>query len=283
MRQLYSPERMEMSTGDVIQIAAIIVGLIALSFQIYWQHKSSLKLQRDNFKQETKIKIYDDIAKKINEANEKIIKAQTAVESAISNLKLYLYTTENWNRDFIISDRAAEINDGHYATLNNINEVSRKVEQNLFINPKLSIFITAFNSIQYDIMESYQKISQKLMDSLPIEVNEDKQQAQARLLRLTIKRENVEYIEKYARAYKDNLITALSYMYDLTVETQNLLLGDVFGNEVPPRKPLDTNLKVITIKPENSEKLEKYYNEQTAWGKDNQEHIKAIKKQMWSQ
>lgn len=266
-----------MSTGDVIQIAAIIVGLIALSFQIYWQHRSSLKLQRENNKQETQISLYSDIAQEINKANENVINAHTKVQSAIASLKLYLYATEKWNRDFNISNRAADINDAHYAALQSINKVSRKVEQYLIVNPNLSIFVTAFNSVQHDITESYNKISQKLMESLPIEVSEDENQAQAKLLRLTIKRENVEYIEEKANVYMNNLFTALSYLYDLTIETQNLLLGEVFGNEVPIRKPLDPKLKVITTKAKDAKILEKYFNEQTVWGKDAQEHVRAIK------
>lgn len=265
-----------MTTGEIIQIATIIVGLIALSFQLYLQHRSGLKLQRNNYKQETQIKLYDEIAQKTNEANEKVINANSKVQSAITSLKLYLYTTENWSYDFNISDRASEINNAHYEALRSINEVGRKIEQYLVVNPKLSIFITAFNSVQHDITESYQKISNKLMESLPIEASEHKQQAQARILRLTIKRENVEYIEENAKAYMENLSAAVNYMHDLTIETQNRLLGDVFGNKVPLRKPLDPNLKVITTKIDDIKILEKYFNEETAWGKVNQEHIRTI-------
>lgn len=132
---------MEISGSDIVSYLIQIAGFAIALYLIGLQHKNSIKLQRENYKQETQIKLYRDIAQKISEATEKTINARSKTQNAIADLKLYLYSKEQWNQDHKISARAIEIIKTHHEALKAINELSQNVEQYLIINPKLSIFI----------------------------------------------------------------------------------------------------------------------------------------------
>jgi len=56
------------------------------------------------------------------------------------------------------------------------------------------------------------------------------------------------------------------YTEDFIVELQNALLGDLFGQEVSHRKPLDPAKKVITL--QQADELEQWFATSTDWGKE---------------
>ena len=63
----------------------------------------------------------------------------------------------------------------------------------------------------------------------------------------------------------------INYLYDLNVELQNIFLSKLFNNKVPRRQPLDPKIKVIsTESKEELEKLRKYFEEETNWGRNKQ-------------
>lgn len=261
------------NNSDLIKIFSIFSGVFVLSLQIYLQHKSSLNLQRKNYKQKTQIQLYNEIAKNISDATEKNITIQTKIRSVVSSLRMYLYSVERGNKDYEIYSRSSEIENCHYESLGAVVELMGKIEQYLIINPNFAIFITAFSSIHHDLMESFQPLSIMLMENLPIDVPKEKQQQlQVAVLRMNIKKENIDKIEYLSDIYLDNLLTASCYVFDLSREAQNLLLGEVFKNKVPARKPIVSKYKVINTEPNNIKSLEKYFNEETSWGKEKKKY-----------
>jgi hypothetical protein len=62
----------------------------------------------------------------------------------------------------------------------------------------------------------------------------------------------------------DALTTFQSYIYDLQVEMQNLLLGELFDRQIPARKPVDPG---SAIQLNRHRELTKYFKRDTAWGR----------------
>lgn len=55
------------------------------------------------------------------------------------------------------------------------------------------------------------------------------------------------------------------YAEDFLVELQNILLGDLFGNAVSHRAPIDPNSKVVSLA--NFNELNLWFNNSTPWGR----------------
>jgi hypothetical protein len=64
----------------------------------------------------------------------------------------------------------------------------------------------------------------------------------------------------------DALTTFSCYIHDFRVEMQNLLLGELFEQKLPPRQPVDP--KMVVIEFERHKELARYFETETAWGRE---------------
>ena len=62
-----------------------------------------------------------------------------------------------------------------------------------------------------------------------------------------------------------------NYLYDLGLEAQIQYLGALFKEKPQRRKPLDPRYIVVTSDPEDAERLENYFNNETEWGRAQRE------------
>ena len=74
-------------------------------------------------------------------------------------------------------------------------------------------------------------------------------------------------LKKLADHYKEAMDEIGCYIHDLTIESQNNLLSDLFERRVPPRQPIDPRHKVINTDPGKIEQLLHYFENETPWGK----------------
>ena len=70
------------------------------------------------------------------------------------------------------------------------------------------------------------------------------------------------------RKYSDQLIRAVddatAYTEDFLTEMQNVLLGDLYGNHLDPRQPLDPRRRAVTL--DQAQELEAWFRMNSAWG-----------------
>ena len=83
-----------------------------------------------------------------------------------------------------------------------------------------------------------------------------------------------ESIRTLGASLTDTLSTFGSYIYDMQIEMQNLLLGDLFPYRVPLRQPLDP--KYVVVRLDRSDELKAYFETQTPYGKRNIEIGKSL-------
>jgi len=77
-------------------------------------------------------------------------------------------------------------------------------------------------------------------------------------------------LESLVREHIIIIAETLGYTNDLRVELQNILLGNLFDNNLKKREPLSDEIKVIiTNDPKKLEELKNYFNTETNWAIDN--------------
>ena len=62
----------------------------------------------------------------------------------------------------------------------------------------------------------------------------------------------------------ESLADRSAYLQDLQTEAQNLLVGDLFGNKAPPRKPPDPRKLVISLA--RHDEIRDFLHNETPWG-----------------
>lgn len=135
------------------------------------------------------------------------------------------------------------------------------VEERRIFDPRLLIFRDALNTASHELREAFGRDAQwSLMQAMPTELPNGQLHPYTPL--------GEEPLSKFKRVI-DGMTEALSdismYAGDFIVELQNVLLGEIFGNEVAHREPLDPERRVIRL--EDHDELKKWI-EGTPWGKE---------------
>ena len=94
--------------------------------------------------------------------------------------------------------------------------------------------------------------------------------------------EDLPAIEDSYWHYFAALVECYCIVSDLSRELQNVFLGDLFDNRVPPREPTVSNCVVVTTRPEDSQRLTEYFTQKdreglTQYQKDFALRVKLMK------
>ncbi|HHT9114914.1 MAG TPA: hypothetical protein ACFYEL_00435, partial [Candidatus Wunengus californicus] len=101
-------------------------------------------------------------------------------------------------------------------------------------------FQTALNTAIYDARQVFLPLYEKLLKFLPMDF--PKHKTQITDLEVIIPAipddEQLQHIKDLANKYFKAVFTIENYIYDLTVEIQNIFLGSLFKYRVPPESQL---------------------------------------------
>jgi hypothetical protein len=257
---------------DLATILVNILGIVAGAWVVIWQmgrqHQSSLQLQRENQQDALKLSIYQDLSIAISAAQE----AQADSAGFVTGLRADLITY--WSvkdAGFVpgpLERRASEFQTKHSLATSKTIELIVLLERFEVVNPNWSIFRTAFSSALDDLGMAQIKLFQSLLTFLPIEKTEDEKDLESpRIIHLP-----VPSLQKFDREikplvdqYSEVSMNLTNYIYDLRVESQNTLLGNLFDGRAQKRKPLDPKYVVISTAPADMQRLEEYFNKKTGW------------------
>jgi len=142
------------------------------------------------------------------------------------------------------------------------------IEKYEIVQPEIKIFLIALNVYLYDLSQANGALFQELCKLLlqPITQQNPTQQ-------------QMELIERLYEPYKKALMDLSCVVFDFRIEIQNILLGHLFGRKLSSRKPIDPSSIIITTIPKKVIKLEKFFMEQTAWGKNQLETQTRVRNQ----
>jgi hypothetical protein len=181
-----------------------------------------------------------------------------------------------------IEDREEKFRDAHFVACTAIENLIFLIEDYEIANPTLEIFRTAFACATHDMNETYFQYQKALLVFLPYDVpeNEQKKVGTDVLIPKIPSEKDLQDMSVKADSYFSAVMNAQSYLSDLAREVRNIFLGNLFEHRFPPRIPLDPRKKAISTAPEAVESLKKYFEEETAWGKDNKEGKDRIKEEI---
>lgn len=146
------------------------------------------------------------------------------------------------------------------------------VENRRFVEPNIVVFRSALSSAMHDLQRTFaENYFDLALRSMPMTRPDGDTFAYT-----------PPSIEDATLLWKTTLDTVefshelSSYVEDFMIELQNFLVSDLFGKKVPYRQPIDPDLKVIRI--DNSEDLERYFLNETNWGRRMKRHEEHARK-----
>lgn len=255
--------------GHGLTLIGIIVGVVIVAWQQGRQHRSSLKLQRDNAREELKLKIYEILNERVKQLGHCIMSASTYAFMIPFSIKSYQLQLTYGIASPQPKERALELNRLHNETVASLIRVLEEFEAWSIAFPGFKLFQTALSSANHDAWEAFNQLFPSLVKTLPVDPSDDAPPNTPRPIAGPIlDKKQLQELEVLIDKYKKAMDVMVSYVIDLRVEAQNNLLSGLFEHRVSGREPLDTTMKVISTSPEKASELMKYFKEETAWGKE---------------
>ncbi len=252
--------------GDLLTVLGILVGVIIVVYQLGRQHKNQLKLQKENQREQFRLQIYLEFSKLLGVAVGKNIDSGQYAFHIPFHVRVYRDQLKKGFSPVPVQDRAMELCKRHNESLGADIEIMFLIERYQIVDPRLDIFRTAISVAHYDLMEAFMPLFSFLLEILPAEI--PLPDGSYKTVNIIIPSDDqVHELEKLVNAYNSASDDMGSYLYDLNVEIQNTLLNNLFPNKAPRRKPLDPRFKVISTEAEEIDRLRKYFEEDTNWGK----------------
>lgn len=253
--------------GDLITILGIFASTSMLVYQLSRQHKNELRIQKENYREQLRLKIYQDFSRVIEAVQKKTIDAAMYVSSISTDVNTYVNQVNSDFNPTPLRSRAIEFNNKHIQASHSIVKLIRLFEKYEIVSPELDIFKLAVNVATYDMVKDLPRLYSFLVQMLPMDGVDNSGNVQLANVR-TPTAEQIAKLDTLVGAYKSAARDLDCYLFDLNVELQNIFLRRLFDNKVKRRKPIDPKMLVITTESEDVKTLRKYFEEETAWGKN---------------
>lgn len=256
--------------GDLITLLGIAISATTILYQLRRQHKNELALQKENFREKLRLKVYREFSPALKAANGKIGSARMYAFRIPTQIKLHLDLLSTGINPPPIKERAKEFAKLHDDAIKSVIKLIFLFEKYEVVSPELNIFKLALNVASYDMSEGITSIYPFLIKILPMDITDSS--GISRVVNMHRPTESqLQQLDDLVGVYTKANDELINYLYDLNVELQNIFLSKLFNNKVPRRQPLDPKIKVIsTESKEEIEKLRKYFEEETNWGRNKQ-------------
>lgn len=275
LQTLIGPEVTASLVGAVATIAAGGVAAYLVVWQIGEQARLAIQQNKENEAIKLKLRVYEEVSAICARASDAQIEFASYVRSFASNLNLVNQLQKQGAPWSPPRERIPELLELSQRFEHLAVDVIFATERWQIIDNRIDIFRYALNAALHDVRESYRQYFNFAVTAMPMEVPAE-QPGQGRLFpwRIPI----MTNAEQLSGELIDALDTCGSYFGDMQLEMQNLLLGDLFGNSVPPRVPLDP--KFIAVRFDRYDALKEYFETQTAWGKNSQRVFAEIRERV---
>jgi len=248
----------------LVVIVPLLVGVVMVIYRMERHHKDNYLLQLSNHKEELKLKVYKEISEYVSCAMQKYTENQSIINSVMRQYNNCVICQDaNSNPHPKIYTKYTELSGAHSDMSRSLTQLMCKLEEYEIVDKNIKIFRIALASAVELIQEAYFEFQRHIFDYLPCDVSKERQEQ----LGVNIKhvetpaQEDLEAIEQSFNCYAEANLEGYCFVSDLSREAQNVLLGNLFNNQVPPREPSDSNYVVVTTKPEEMERLRVYFTE----------------------
>jgi hypothetical protein len=246
--------------GHALTAAGMVLSIGIVLYQLGKQHKSSLKLQRNNAKEELKLRVYEILSDKARAFVEADSEARSYADSIYRDLNSEVHSSNIGLSRSTTKLRANRLSKLHYSASSSLVDLIVAIENWEIAFPAAELFRIALSSANYDVENAFAPLFQDVIPLLPTDLGE---------LGLHVPplptAEALKQLDTRIKSYNESRSTLSTYTHDLTVEAQNLLLSKLFKRRVGIRKPIDPSYKVVTAS--NAAALMHYFQTETAAGK----------------
>lgn len=237
--------------GSLSSVALAVGGGFALLWRIRRDARLAADQIRKNEVMRLKLKVYEEISPKIDDASSAVIELQGFVRNFLNELKAFTASSDKSNDLKKMQSRAPQLMNFASRQGQTLTDLFGTLERWRVIDLRLRIFNVAFSAVNYDISQKGAEFFHLSYMKMPTDLETTDE------IMITVPPISVTYaefaeIENVAQSYLKVLSDYQGFLYDLGVELQNSLLGDLFpGNPVPVRAPNDPTVIVLCLAREN--------------------------------
>ncbi len=261
-----------------IELVVQILAIVAATFAIIWQVRKQFSLAIDQTKSQSLNQISIELNKDVRDSVKFSYKYYAKIRIFLQLLPdqcIEFNRMRETHGSLIPNHRTyTEYSEMAYQFRSASNELIALTETIESIDPRVKVFRWAFNETVHRFQEAERHVSvflaMKLSSERPTENGPIIQPPRSIPTNPQIE-EHRQFFDVMVRAIDD----FGSYSGDFRTEMQNLLLADIQNLPLPVREPVDPSYKVISL--EKSEKLEKYFFNETSWGRRKRELEAAIR------
>lgn len=248
----------------LVMILPLLAGVVTVIYQIERQHKDNNRLQLSNHKEELKLKVYKEISEYVSYAMQSYEGNQILINSLMRQYHSCIICQDaNRNLHPKIYTKYTELSGVHSRMSRSLTQLMCKLAEYEIVDKNIGIFSVALKSAVDLILEKYLEFQRHIFYYLPNDISKERKEQ----LGVSIEyiksptEQDIEAIEHSFNSYTDANLEGYCFVSDLSREAQNILLGNLFNNQVPPREPSDSRYVVVTTKPEEIERLKVYFTE----------------------
>lgn len=253
---------LEAIIGAVATVLVGTLGALVVVWQIGQQARSAIDQNRLNEAQKLKLRVYEDVVRVCSDAATATGRLSTFIQSFQTMVGVW---HDARAKGISLSPPKARVPE--LLKLNskfseaNI-ELMLLTERWQVVDPRIDLFRHAINAALHDYREAQHPYLQFASRAMPMDHPNDP----TKLLPWTAPDPIVT--DQMSVRLLEALQTCGSYLADIQVEMQNLLVGDLFGHRIAPRAPLDQ--KFVVVRLDAYDRLKNYFETESNWGQHSQ-------------
>lgn len=253
-----------------VPLLAVLITVI-LAVKAY---KDALKTQAHDYQNQFQLKLFEQLKNMQNQTVTALVEYNSHINGFHQNLKIN-YDEQLAGRMPIDWGKRPELfSNLYYSVIENILKLMGEIESVQIVDPRLKVFITALHSAIYDLNRA-QKERENAFFRYSVK-NIKMPNGESRLAPPDpINSSTLEEIDRLIQETSKIVSAILDILHDLTIESQNLLLGKIFNNKTASRPHIAARMIVISL--DNHQAIEKHFRDNTEWGKVQATAIEAAK------
>jgi hypothetical protein len=246
----------------LVTFVCTVIAALMIVYQLGRQHKNETARQNENSKDQLRLQIYQEISMQLARADDLVNKAYLHVGLVHTHSAIYAAQAAQGLNPLPVEERPLALHAEHHVATHEVIGVVFLIEKYVVVHPDLDIFKLAFGSCLHDASEALDQMTRFMFGRFPTE-DDAGNLHNVRML----SDDELNNLHLLASAYQKAMSELMGYLGDLRVELQSLLLGRLFPNTIPRRRPADSQIKVISLEPSAVRVLRQHFLKRTAWGK----------------
>ena len=251
--------------GHLITFLGIVVGARMIMFQLSRQQANESARQAENSKGQLRLQIYQEFSDCLSSAEDSISAAGMYATLSQTHSSIFRQQILQALNPKPITDRAIQFLDKNALGADKAIQVVFLIEKYFIVHPDIDIFRIAINSGLHDLNKAFQDLFQFMLTNFPVDTKQFQSEGIQNVKVLNEK--ELEHLKKLSEVYHEAALDLCCYLGDMRTELQILLIGHLFPNSLPKRRPADPSKKVLSLDPMYVKNLRNHLYKNTAWGK----------------